>query len=77
VSLTLAACKEKQEVQDKGDWAEEKRRMVEWQEAQQHKYLNEIADLKTVFYNEIKVWNHMYISIKFLITVAVILRQSR
>lgn len=70
----MAACKEKQEAQDRGDdWAEEKRRMVEWQEAQQHKYLNEIADLKTVFYNEIKVWIHMYISIKFLITITTIM----
>jgi hypothetical protein len=62
----LAACKEKQEEQDRGDdWAEEKRRMVEWQ----HRYLNDIADLKTVFYNEIKVWIHMYtsISITFII----------
>ncbi|XP_023705061.1 uncharacterized protein LOC111863203 isoform X2 [Cryptotermes secundus] len=47
--------KEKEEAQDRGDdWTEEKRRMVQWQQTQQNKYLNEIADLKTVFYNEIK-----------------------
>lgn len=39
--------------------------MKEWQQEQQCKYLDEIADLKTVFYNEIKVQLHMFISLKF------------
>jgi hypothetical protein len=64
-------------VQERSDnWTEEKRRMAQWQLEQQHKYLKEIADLKTVFCNEIKVRIHMYasISIKFIITTAMILR---
>ncbi|KAJ4432662.1 hypothetical protein ANN_21285 [Periplaneta americana] len=41
---------------DATNWAEEeKRRLEQWQEEQQRKCLSEIADLKAVFYNEIKV----------------------
>ena len=46
------------------DWAEEKRQMEEWQQAQQRKYLNEISELKTVFHNEIKVKFHKTVSLK-------------
>ena len=45
------------------DWAEEKRQMEEWQQAQQHKYLNDISDLKTVFHDEIKVKFHKSFSL--------------
>jgi hypothetical protein len=50
--------------------------MKEWQQEQQRKYLDEIADLKTVFYNEIKVQLHMFISFKFPIRTARSLSQT-
>jgi hypothetical protein len=64
----IASCvclQEKQEDVVRGeDWAEEKRQMEEQQQAQQRKYLNEIADLKTVFHNEIKVQFHISVSLQ-------------
>jgi len=44
--------------------------MEEWQQPQQCKHLDEIAALKTVFYNEIKVQLHMSVSFKFQIRTA-------
>ena len=65
MTASCVCLQEKQEAVVRGDdWAEEKRQMEEWQQAQQHKYLNEIADLKTVFHNEIKVKFLMSVSLK-------------
>ena len=47
---------DEQKNSDMRKWKEEeKRRLEAWQEAQQRKYTDEIAELKAVFYNEIKV----------------------
>lgn len=66
-TLMTSSCvclQEKQEaVVRADDWAEEKRQMEEWQQAQQHKYLNDISDLKTVFHDEIKVKFHKSFSL--------------
>ncbi|PSN33890.1 hypothetical protein C0J52_09559 [Blattella germanica] len=46
---------DEQKNSDMRKWKEEeKRRLEAWQEAQQRKYTDEIAELKAVFYNEIK-----------------------
>lgn len=64
--ITFCWSQGKKDAQSKGDdWSEgEKRHIKEWQ-VQQRKYLDEIADLKTTFYNEIKVQLHMFINFSF------------
>ena len=65
MTSSCVGLQEKQEALFKADdWAEEKRQMEEWQQAQQHKCLNEISDLKTVFHDEMKVKFQKSVSFK-------------